>query len=390
MDYTVIGDTTNLAARLQQLAEPGTILVSETTSHLIREHVHLEALGAVYVKGKTAPVSMYRIVSHYFQGSLLTLFTGRSLSRFVGRERELAILHELLALTERGEGQAVGIVGEAGVGKSRLIYEFRQRLAGKRVTYLEGHCLSYGHTMPYLPIIDIIRNHCGITESDNPEAITGKMSHSLRALGMDSETWAPYLLHLLGVKEAVERLTVLSPEAIKARVFATLRQMSLHHLAPQDSLTVVHAVVPQLPEAVTQMILREAEGNPFFLEELTRAVAEREALAPDVAVPDTIQGVITARIDRLPDISKRLLQTASVLGRDVPLRLLRAIWEEPDALDVSLQELQRLEFFYEQVGGEDSVYVFKHALTQEVAYASLLISHRQMLHAAAGRALETL
>src|SRR5262249_30884610 len=148
--------------------------------------------------------------------------------------------------------------------------------------------------------------------------------------------------------------------------------------------------MPQLPEAVAQMILRKAEGNPFFLEELTRAVAEREALVPDVAVPDTIQGVITARIDRLPDSPKRLLQTASVLGRDVPLRLLRAIWEEPDTLEASLQELQRLEFFYEHVGVEDSVYIFKHALTQEVAYASLLNSHRQGLHAVAGQALEAL
>jgi class 3 adenylate cyclase/tetratricopeptide (TPR) repeat protein len=455
MDYTAVGDTTNLAARLQQLAAPNTILVSQTTAQLVKAHVHLEALEPLHVKGKTIPVRAYKVAGRKLRHSPLERFGERLLSRFVGRAQECATLHELLAQTEDGEGQVVGLVGEAGVGKSRLLYEFRQSLTGKRLTYLEGHCVSYGKTIPYLPVIDIMRSVCGILEADSPEAVVEKVSLSLREVGMDPEEWAPYLLHLLGGREGMEKLASLSPEAIKARTFATLRQMSLHgsqrrpiifavedlhwvdrtseecftmlveslagarilflatyrpgyrpswmdksyatqvalhHLVPQDSLAVVYSVLPpeRLPKTLVQTILIKAEGNPFFLEELTRAVAEQEDLQAPITVPDTIQGVLMARIDRLPDELKRLLQTAAVLGRNVPLRLLEAIWEGPAPVDASLQELQRLEFLYEHSSAEEPVYVFKHALTQEVAYASLLTSHRQALHAAAGQALETL
>jgi class 3 adenylate cyclase/tetratricopeptide (TPR) repeat protein len=455
MDYTAVGDTTNLAARLQQLAEPGTILVSATTAHLVQKHMYIEALGPVRVKGKTTPVTVYRVKGRRPRRSSTTMLAERTLSRFVGREAELATLHALLAQVEAGEGQVVGMVGEAGVGKSRLLYEFRRQLHGTRCTYLEGHCLSYGGAIPYLPVLDIIRSNCGITEADSPETITEKVHRSLQDVGLAPQECALYLLHLLGVQEAIEQLGGLSPEAIQARTFATLRQMSLYgsrrrpivfavedlswidktseaclttlieslarapilflatyrpgyhppwmgqsyatqialpHLPPQDSLALIHEVLPpeRLPDVLAQEILAKAEGNPFFLEELTRVVAEREGLRTAVAIPDTIQGVVMARIDQLPDAVKRLLQTAAVLGREVPLHLLAAIWEEPDSLDAHLQELQQQEFLYEHIGKEEPVYVFRHGLTQEVVYASLLTSRRQALHATAGRALEAL
>jgi class 3 adenylate cyclase/tetratricopeptide (TPR) repeat protein len=455
MDYTAVGDTTNLAYRLQQLAQPGTILVSKATAQMAKSYAYLETVGPVRVKGKTTPVAVYRVMGRRPRRSPLAMLGERTLSRCVGREQELATLRELLVQIEAGEGQAIGIVGETGVGKSRLLYEFRQYLRDKRVTYLEGHCLSYGSAIPYLPVIDLVRNNCGITEADSSETITQKIGLSLQEVGMDPEEWAPYLLHLLGVQGAVEALAMLSPEAIKTRIFATLRQMSLHggrqqpiifvvedlhwvdktseacfaalveslagspilflgtyrpgyhppwmersyatqialhRLRPQDSLTVVRSVLPfqELSDHLVHGILTRAEGNPFFLEELTRVVAERGELLPETDVPDTIQGVVMARIDRLPDTSKRLLQTAAVLGREVPLRLLEAMWEESGPLDPHLQELQRLEFLYEHIEIEQPVYVFKHALTQEVAYASLLTSRLQALHALAGRALEAL
>jgi tetratricopeptide (TPR) repeat protein len=169
-------------------------------------------------------------------------------------------------------------------------------------------------------------------------------------------------------------------------------QIALHHLNTQHSLTVIRSVPSshQLSDDLVHEIQTRAEGNPFFLEELTQAMAERNDASTDLAIPDTIQGVLMARIDRLPDLPKRLLQTASVLGREIPVRLLEAIWGESGTLDPHLQELRRLEFLYEHIGTEELTYVFKHALTQEVAYASLITARRQSLHAAVGHVLETL
>jgi predicted ATPase len=169
-------------------------------------------------------------------------------------------------------------------------------------------------------------------------------------------------------------------------------QLALHPLPPQDSHAVVASTLQraQVPATLTQLILAKAEGNPFFLEELTRAVLERADALADVAVPDTIQGVLMARIDRLPEDSKRLLQTAAVLGREFTVLLLTGLWEEPGTLEPRLQALKRLEFLYERSSAEEPVYVFKHALTQEVAYESLITTQRRSLHAAAGQALEAL
>jgi tetratricopeptide (TPR) repeat protein len=376
----------------------------------------------------------------------------RPLSRFVGRERELATLEEVFAQVEAGHGQVVGIVAEAGGGKSRLLYEFRQRVAETRVTYLEGRCLSYGSRIPYHPILDVVRQNCGITERDTAATVLDKVRFALHEVGMDAAAAAPYLLHMLGVHEGTDPIAVLTPEALKTRTFETLRQMSLagsqrrplllavedlhwvdttseaylallveslagaaimllttyrpgyrppwldksyatqlalRSLAPPEALTVVRTTRPDaaLPAHLEQTIVEKAEGNPFFLEELTRAVLERSAPQSVRSVPDTIQGVLSARIDRLPEDHKRLVQSAAVLGREFSRRLLEAIWDG-GAVDPLLVELQRLEFLYERTGAEEPTYVFKHALTQEVAYDSLLTTRRQALHAAAGHALE--
>ena len=413
MDYSAIGDTTNLAARLQQQAEPGTILVSESTSRLVQGAVRLEALPLVQVKGKTEPIPIYKVIGTLPRRSPIASRSERTLSPFVGRERELATLEALFAQVEAGQGQVVGIVAEAGGGKSRLLYEFRQRLQDKRVTYLEGRCVSYGSTIPYHPILDVLRNNCGISETASPEAITEKVRFGLQEVGMDPEEFSPYVLQLLGVKEGTEPISILTPEAIRTRTFDTLKQMSLkgsqqrplifeiedlhwidktsedylaslvenlvgasillltsyrpgyqpawlgksyatqislHSLTPQDGLTVVHSALysETLPDQVKQMIVEKAEGNPFFLEELTRAVTEHGDFQAETTIPDTIQGVLMARIDRLPEEPKRLLQTASVLGREFSPRILKAIWEGTDSLEPLLLELKRLEFLFER------------------------------------------
>jgi class 3 adenylate cyclase/tetratricopeptide (TPR) repeat protein len=455
MDYTAVGDTTNLAARLQQRAEPGTILLSDATARLVWGEVRVEAMGPVQVKGKREPVAVYKLLGYKPLRSPLARLGERALSRFVGRERELAVLHQVLEHVERGQGQVVGVVGEAGVGKSRLLYEFRQSVRERRVTYLEGRCLAYGRAMPYLPVRDLLRVNCGITEADSTQAMAEKVRLSLQEVGIDPDEGTPYLLQLIGVESGTERLTILSPEAIKTRTFATLLQMhlggsqrrsliievedlhwvdqpseeyftllaehllgvpvlllgthrpgyrppwiekfyvtqiALRPLGSQDGVTVIRSIAQreQISNALAQVILAKAEGNPFFLEELTRAVMEQGELQAEVAVPGTIQGVLMARIDRLPDATKRLLQTASVLGRAFAASLLEALWEGPGELGPRLQELKQAEFLYERSEAGEPVYVFKHALSQEVAYESLLTTRRQTLHAAAGRALEVL
>jgi class 3 adenylate cyclase len=227
MDYTAVGDTTHLAARLQQLAEPGTILVSQVTSRQVRGYVNLESVGPPQVKGIAEPVPAHKVLGLGPRRSPLEGLGERPLAQFVGRQRELADLHELLAQVEGGQGQVAGIVGEPGVGKSRLLYELRQSLAGSRVTYLDGRCLSYGSNIPYLPVMDQFRNNCAIADTDSPEVMADKVRVALQEVGMDPDDGAPYLLHLLGLKAGAERIDVLTAEAIKARTFETLQQMSL-------------------------------------------------------------------------------------------------------------------------------------------------------------------
>ena len=431
---------------LMAQAEPDTILISGAAAPFLERRFELQPVGGAGQGGGRA----FRLVGRERTG----LGLGRRMAQFVGRHHELELLRSRWAAALLGRGQVVGIVGEAGIGKSRLLFEFRQSLTGERVTYLEGRCHFYGSAIPYLPVIDIIRNNCGITEADTPEAIAEKVRLSLLAVEMEPDEWGPYFLHLLGVKEGTDRLAVMSPEAIKAQTLETLRQMSLkgsrHRpiifavedlhwtdktsedcfswlveslpgvpilfiltyrpgyrppwidksyasqmalppLPLQESLSVVHSILQtdSVPDPLTQLILTKAEGNPFFLEELARAVGEQGELRPNVAVPNTIEEVLLDRIDRLQEEPKRLLQTASILGREVSFRLLEAIWDGPGALDPHLRELTRLEFLYEQTGSEEPVYVFKHALTQQVVYESLLAPRRQALHAAAGRGLET-
>src|SRR5215813_10631686 len=216
MDYTAVGDTTNLAARLQQVAEPDTILISETTRRLVQGVICLEALPAIQVKGKAKLVTRYKVLGLGPRRAPLAEREERALSPFVGRERELTTLEDLLVQVEGGHGQVVGVVGEAGVGKSRLLYECRHRLAEKRVTYLEGRCLSYGSAMPYHPIIDIVRHNCGITDTDDAVLIREKVRFGLQEVGLDPEDAAPYLLQAQvpeNLRPGPVRIIVLIPEA---------------------------------------------------------------------------------------------------------------------------------------------------------------------------------
>jgi class 3 adenylate cyclase/DNA-binding winged helix-turn-helix (wHTH) protein/tetratricopeptide (TPR) repeat protein len=451
---TIVGDAVSVAIALEERATPGTILCSDATARMIQGTARLKAWGPLQVPGQPVPVKTYTVLDSSFRRSPMEQHRGRVLSPFVGREREMATLHALLAQVEEGHGQMVGIVGEPGLGKSRLIYEFRRSLGGRRLVYRAGRCLSYGSTTPYFPVLNLLRHHCGIMDTDGPEDITAKIHRSLQEIDMAPEMWAPVLLHLLGLQEGTDALAVLRPEARKARILTAFTQMclngcrqrplileieDLHWIDPssdeclaalveriagapilvlvtyrpgyrptwidrsyvtqvalqpltsQDSLQVVQAVLPTVTTSapLVPQLLAKADGNPFFLEELARTVVEQGTDVPSCTVPDTVQAVLLARIDRLPATAKHLLQTAAVIGKDVSLPLLQAVTEASDeAMHRDLGHLQAAEFLYETYAPTAQGYAFKHALTQEVAYQSLVRRVRQQHHALIAQVLE--
>ena len=227
MDYTVIGDTANVAARLQQAAEPGTILLSEATYLLAQDYARVEPVGPLILKGKAEPIPAYRLLGVSHRRSGLRESPSPRTAVFVDRESELAILNNFLRQVENGHGQAVGLVGEPGIGKSRLLAEFRRQVTDGRVTWVEGRCLSYGTAIPYLLALDLLRSNCGILEADAPDVVADKIRSGLREVGMDADEDGPVLLHLLEVKDAAGSPALSNPEAVKGKAFDPLRQLTV-------------------------------------------------------------------------------------------------------------------------------------------------------------------
>jgi class 3 adenylate cyclase/tetratricopeptide (TPR) repeat protein len=455
MDFTAVGDTANVAARLQEAAEPGSIVISEATLRLARGYARTEPIGALRLKGKSAPVSAFRLVevsSRWGEFDEIPTFGSRL---FVGRDRELAALDQLQRRAERGAGQAIGILGEPGIGKSRLIAEFHRTLAERGVNWIEGRCVSFGTAIPYLLVLDVLRSACRIVDSDTPAAIAEKLRAGLRRGGLDPDADSPLLLDLLGIGGAAPPAEPGIPEVIKARAFNILRQLAinasqrellvlavedlhwidtvseeflgflsevlpgagilllasyrpgyrppwidktyatqipLQPLSPEDSRRVLRSVLnrQRLPARLTETILAKAEGNPFFLEQLALHAGEDHGVGAGQSLPETIRDVVMARIDRLPEQTKRLLQIAAVIGREFSLRLLGELWQSRSPPEPHLHSLLQLEFLYERVESGEMTYVFRHALTQDAAYAGLLARDRRHTHAAVGKALEKL
>ncbi len=448
-----VGHAASQAIALQACATPGTILCSETTAAWVRPWVRLEMAR----DGSTTSRPVYQIVGRPPRHRVL----GRTHGIHVGRERELALLHALREQVEAGQGQVVGIVGEPGMGKSRLVETFRHSLRRRALSYVAGRCLSYTQTTPYWPIRDLLRHACGITGSEPPSTVVARVHRRLAEVGIDATAAAPYLLQLLGHDSvaADDPLVNLSPEAIQLRTFDILRQLALSRsqrqpliieiedlhwmdatsqaclatlvdqlagvpililttyrpgyrppwieksyatqvslapLTPPESRRVVeHALAMQpVSDTLMQDMVAKAGGNPLFLEELARAVRERglhhlPTLAPTL-VPDTIQAILTARIDQLPPLAKRLLQAAAVIGSDISHSLLQAIAElSVDELQQGLMHLQAAELIHETRSLPDRAYAFQHILTQEVAYSALLTATRQHYHQHIAQVLAT-
>ena len=466
MDYTAVGDTTHLASRVQALAEPGTILITEATHRLVEGYVQTESLGPVPVKGRSERVRVYRVIGRSRGRTRLEVSVERGLTELVGRERELAVLHECLARVRAGRGQVVGLVGEPGVGKSRLLYEFRQSLESERVTWLEGHCVAYGQATPYLPILGMLRTNFQIEEDDNPLQVQEKLRQGIHRLDPALDGVLPFLGDVFGLPGANEALKHLDPKDKRQKTFEAIRtlivagsrqrlhvliledlhwidpisedylafltaslagvpvlllttqrpgyavrwadktyytQIALDLLGERETETLVAALLGtrHLPSDLVRFVRDKAEGNPLFMEEITASLLERGLLvrrdgeilwtggAP-VDFPATIQDIIRARIDRLEEPVKRTVQAAAAIGREFGLRLLTRIAEVAADVQHHLEILTRAELIHETRFFPELEYIFKHAVTQDVAYQSLLAKRRKDLHGAIGRAVEDL
>ena len=384
-----VGETFALPARLLASIGPGEIIASSGLERRLGTWVTLEAREIGPPSATAPPARGYLVRGLRPPRARRGQGGRRPLSQFVGRTRELGLLQDLLAKVTAGAGQAVGIVGEPGSGKSRLLYELRQALRGRRIAYVEGHCLAYASLTPYFPLIELLRDLCRVTETDSPDAVADRLERRLRGLQMTPAHETPRLLQLMGLSALTEPPD-LDPGALRTRTFDTLRQIllnfsqrrpvvlavenvhwidptseayfdsltarlagvpvmllmtyrpgyrppwlarswatqiPLHPLSGHESRRIVRAVMGETPlsAALEDEILAKAEGNPFFLEELARSLREDGGRQAGLAIPSTIHAVVEARIDRLAPEDKRLLQAAAVIGREVPLTWLQPI-----------------------------------------------------------------
>ncbi len=467
MDYTAVGDTVNLASRMQTLAEPGRILVSGDVHKMARDFFNFKPRGKLAVKGKEEAVEAYDLLEPTEVASRIEASVLRGLTRFVGREKEMAILKEAFDKAKAGSGQVVCIVGEAGVGKSRLLLELRRTLESDDYTYLEGQCLHYGSSMPYLPLLDILRSYFGLKEGEREFLVRKRLEEKTCAIDPKLKSIMPPLQELLSLKVEDEDYLKLEPQKKREKIFEAIRdllvvesqkkplmvaiddfqwtdrtseefltylighlpnsrilllllyrpeythqwgskscysQIRVDELPTKSSADLVRAMLEEgevAPE-LRELILNRAAGNPLFMEEFTHTLLENGSIQKkdhqyvlsgrpsEIHVPDTIQGIIAARMDRLDDNLKRMMQVASVIGRDFAYRILQTITGMQEELKSHLLNLQGLEFIYEKSLYPELEYVFKHALTQEVAYNSLLLKRRKQIHEKIGKAIEEL
>ena len=449
MDYTAVGDTTNVAARLQQSAAAGEILIAESVHRLVAGYCDTRPLADLALKGKDEPVKAWAVLAARPARGRLDIERERGLTRLVGRQREVRQLEECFERARAGSGQVVFLVGEPGIGKSRLIHELRERTR-EHAGWSEGRCVSFGRSMAFHPLIDLLRRDFGIDDDDRADTAAWKIEHAMCALGDDLASGLPFVRHLLDVASGDAAVAQMDPQERRAELFQALRRyflraaeaqprvvvyedihwmdavseewlgmmidsvlasrtlhvlthrtgyvhpfgersyftrIAVSPLSDTESLGVARAMLgsDDLPPAVREAIGRRSDGNPFFVEEIVKSIQEGATI-----VPETIQGVITARIDRLADAPKRALQVASVIGREFSRRLLDRISDSEAESESSLRELLRLELIYQKGVDPEVTYLFRHALTHEVAYGSLLLSQRKQLHGAIGAAIEAL
>ena len=465
VEYTPIGHTTNLASRMQTAAPVGSIAVSEATRKLCEGYFILKPLGATKVKGVSEPVNMYEVAGLGPLRTRLQRSAARGLSKFVGREHEIEALKHASAQVQGGHGQIVATMAEAGVGKSRLFFEFKATSqAGWMV--LETFSVSHGKASAYLPVIDVLHNYFRIASDDDERTRREKVAGRIAVLDRGLEDTLPYLSSLLGIVEGDDALAQMDGLLRKRRTLDAIKrvflresmnqplmvifedlhwiddetqtllnlladsigtakvlllvnyrpeyshqwnnktyytQLRLDPLGKESAEAMLSALVGDRPEMepVKRLIVERTGANPFFMEETVQALLDEGALVrhgvevrlskplAELKIPGTVQAILAARVDRLPADQKDLLQMLAVLGKEFTLSHLKTTASASDAeLERMLGALQMAEFIYEQPAAGAIEYVFKHALTQEVAYNSLLAEQRKVLHGRAGAALE--
>jgi predicted ATPase len=472
-EYTPISHSTSLASRLEGLAPGGSVVVSEHTYKLTEGYFEFKPLGVARIKGVSEPVTIYEVLGVGPLRTRLQVAARRGLVRFVGRQGEMAQLTRALEQTKGGRGQIVGVMGEPGVGKSRLFHEFKL-LAQRGYLVLETVSVSYGKAYPYLPLIDLLKTYFQITPQDDERKVREKVTGKVLILDRALEDTLPYLFTLLGGAEPTSSLEQMDPQIRKQRTFEAIKrlltreslnqplilvfedlhwldaetrafltllsesvatarilllvnyrpeyrhdwsnktyyiQLRLDPLGQEDAQELLTALLGNDPALLPlkRFILEKTEGNPFFMEEIVQALVEQgvfvrgpgvgvglrpaptEKPITDLHIPTTVQAVLASRIDRLPPPEKELLQTLSVLGKEFSLSLIQqVVGQAENTLRPLLSHLQGAEFIYEQPAFPEVEYIFKHALTQEVAYGSLLIERRKVLHERAAQAIEAL
>ncbi|HEV2054457.1 MAG TPA: adenylate/guanylate cyclase domain-containing protein [Methylomirabilota bacterium] len=468
MDYSAVGQTVHLAARMEQLAPPGSIWQTAETLRLVDGLVQVTSRGLVPIKGLPGPMEVFELTGASANRGRLQAAVARGLTRFVGRQTETEALRQALERASAGHGQVVAVVGEPGVGKTRLFYEFIHSHRTQGWLALEATSMSYGQATTYLPIIDLLKVYFRIEEGDDRRRIREKVTGKLLTLDEALRPTLPAFLSLLEVPvedgawehldalhrrqhslDAVKRLLLRESQvqplilvfenlhwidsetqALLDRLVESLPtarllllvnyrpeyqhnwgsktyyiQLRLDPLPPENAGELLQDLLGEDAslEALKGRLIEWTEGNPFFLEETLQTLVETHALVGargayrlvkplgTIQVPATVQAVLAARIDRLPLEEKHLLQTAAVIGKDVPYTLLQTIVALPEtALHRGLDHLQAAEFLYETSLFPEIEYTFKHALTQQVAYGSLLHERQRVLHRRAGEELERL
>jgi class 3 adenylate cyclase/tetratricopeptide (TPR) repeat protein len=466
VEFTAMGDTVNLASRMEGLAEPGTVYVTEDTFKLTEGFFRFEALGERQVKGKEQPVKAYRVIAPSTMRTRFDVSAERGLTPFVGRQRELELLLDGFERARAGKGQAFSIMGEAGVGKSRLLYEFRKAIGSENVTFLEGKCLSYIRGVAYHPIIDILKSNFGIREDDEDYQVRDKVKQGLKQLRVDEASTLPYLLELLGVKDSGIDKIPMSPEGKKDRMMEAVKriclkgseirplimaiedlhwtdksseeamkyllesipgsrvlliftyrpefvhtwgtrsyhsQVTLNRLSNRESLAMLAYLLgtEQVETQLQELVLQKTEGIPFFIEEFITSLKDLKIIDKkdglyhltrdihDVTIPSTIQDVIMARVDSLPEAARGVLQTGSAIEREFSHELIQRVMGIPGQELLShLSALKDSELLYERGIYPQSTYIFRHALTREVVYDSILEARKKRLHLEIGDAIE--
>jgi class 3 adenylate cyclase/tetratricopeptide (TPR) repeat protein len=464
--FTAMGDTVNLASRMESLAGPGTTYVTEATFLHTEGFFQFEALGEKRVKGRGASINVYRVIAPGRHRTRFDVIAERGLTPLVGREKELQLLLKSFNRVQGGKGQAWSIIGEAGIGKSRMLYELREALAELNLTFLEGKCLSYGRGMAYYPFVDILKSIFDIWEDDPDFQIREKVTKGLEKLQVDKTDVLPYLLELLWARDCCLEGISMSPEARRDRTVEALNQVILktsdcqpvvliiedlhwidkssevslnyvleiiakakilliltyrtgffpslvkwpHHnrimlnrLSNQESLRLVSQLLDTrtIDPDLAKLILEKTEGVPFFIEEMLKSLRDLNIiekknggfrLAKDnktVAIPSTIQDMIMARVDSLPGAAKTVLQIGSVIEREFTYDLIKRVVDLPEQqlLD-HLSTLKKAGLLYVRDGSPNPVYVFRHALTRDVVYDSILRKTKKQIHERIGFTLE--